>query len=421
MASPARPPTSPGRWIQDGAILTFASFLAAVGSYLFQALMRRHLPWSEFGYLNTTLSLITFAGIPLAAASQTVTHHLALIGAGGDKEKMAQFQAASLKLLRRLTWILFALCLLLIYPVATFLHFPRLSLVGVSLLSIPVNLWGALGVAWCAGLSRFRLLSLLLIFAVVVRIATGALIADFFPWAESGIMANLLSGVVLALVVALSPHHATAVQVRQLLLDRELLTYGAAAMAVCFGTFVFLQSDQILAQRYFPGDELGRYSGAGLLGRAIVWANLPLLTIYFTRRSGHSPGNQSPSWLLGVYLVLIFAGAGFLTLVKEPLLQLFLGVRDPSLVDLTGQFAVSMVPIGILQAVGYYYLAARRIYECMAFGVCGLVYLIVLSIWGLTPTLMLHGMGIAASLSLLFLGAFTLLYRIDLSTPPSSA
>src|SRR5476651_747905 len=100
MASPAPNKTIPGGWISDGMILTGANFLAAVGNYLFQAVMRRHLSWSEFGYLNATLSLILFAGVPLTAASQTLTHHLAQIRATGDGEKMRRLQAASLKLLR---------------------------------------------------------------------------------------------------------------------------------------------------------------------------------------------------------------------------------------------------------------------------------------------------------------------------------
>src|SRR5271163_2193992 len=124
MPSPVRTNTFPPAWLSDGLLLTAANFVAALGNYLFQALMRRHLPWSEFGYLNATLSLILFAGVPLTAASQTLTHHLAQIGAG---EKRDLLQAASLKLLRRLTWILFAVCLLLLYPVTGFLHFPRMS------------------------------------------------------------------------------------------------------------------------------------------------------------------------------------------------------------------------------------------------------------------------------------------------------
>jgi len=162
-----------GIWLSDGMILTAANLIGAIANYLFQAIMRRHLSWAEFGYLNTTMGLILFAGVPLTAASQTVTHHLALVRAAGDAAKLDQLQAASLKFLRHLTWFVFAISLIFLYPVASFLHFPRMSLAWVALLWIPINLWSTLGGAWCAGLSRFRLYAFLLILTGIVRLVAG--------------------------------------------------------------------------------------------------------------------------------------------------------------------------------------------------------------------------------------------------------
>jgi O-antigen/teichoic acid export membrane protein len=403
--------TVAGIWLTDSVILTAANLIGAIANYLFQAVMRRHLSWSEFGYLNTTIGLIMFAGVPLTAASQTVTHHLALIGATGDSEKMQRLQAASLKFLRHLTWMLFAISLVLLYPVASYLRFPRMSLAWVALLWIPINLWSTLGGAWCAGLSRFRLYAFLLILAGVVRLVAGDLFVKIYPWAEAGILGCILSGLVLASVVALNPHHGTAAKLRQTLFDRDLIIYGIAALAVSFSTFVFLQGDQIIAQRHFPGVELGRYSGAGLLGRAIVWASLPVLIVYFTRRSGHDPAHKSPDHLLWAYLGLVGTGAVFLIILKVPMLYLLLGTHDAGLAAMTTQFALTMVPIGILQAMGYHYLAARRIPECLVFGGCGMAYLAVLVLYGRTPDLMLDGMGAAAVTSILVLGVLALFRR----------
>jgi O-antigen/teichoic acid export membrane protein len=419
MESPARlRKTVAGIWLTDSVILTAANLIGAIANYLFQAIMRRHLSWSEFGYLNTTIGLIMFAGVPLTAASQTVTHHLALIGATGDTERMQRLQATSLKFLRHLTWILFAASLVLLYPIADYLHFPRMSLAWVALLWIPINLWSTLGGAWCAGLSRFRLYAFLLILTGVVRLVAGDLLVRLYPWAESGIAGCILSGLVLALVVAISPHHGTEARLRQSIFDRDLIVYGVAALAVSFSAFVFLQGDQIIAQRHFPGVELGRYSGAGLLGRAIVWASLPVLIVYFTRRSGHDPAHKSPAHLLWAYLGLIGTGAVFLIIFKVPMLYLLLGTHDAGLADMTTQFALTMVPIGVLQALGYHYLAARRIPECMVFGVCGLAYLTALIVFGDTPSLMLGWMGGMASASILVLGVLALFRRRSPSLQP---
>jgi len=419
MTSLARIKTFSMAWLSDGLILTAANFIAALGNYFFQALMRRHLSWSEFGYLNATLSLIMFAGVPLTAASQTMTHHLAQIGAFGDPGKIAQLQAASLKMLRYLTWIIFAACILVIVPVTDYLRFPRMSLAWAGLLWIPVNLWSTLGSAWCSGLSRFRLLSILLMAAALVRLVTGVAAVTFYPWAEAGIGASVLSGLVLAAIAVFSPHHATVASLRKVLLYRDMLLYGVASLAVAFGAFAFLQGDQIIAQRHFPGEQLGRYSGAGLLGRTIVWASLPVITVYFTRLSGHNPKLPSPAPLLGIYLALILAGAAGLILVRAPMLKLFLGVHDDDLSAMTAQFALAMIPIGILQAMGCHFLALRRLPECLVFGACGLGYLIALTLFGRTPTLMLNWMTGAAIASVVLVGLASLARRAANVSPPT--
>jgi O-antigen/teichoic acid export membrane protein len=416
MASLARNKTVPVAWLSDGVVLTVANLLAAVGNYGFQAVMKRHLSWSEFGYLNATLSLILFAGVPLTAASQALTHRLAHIRARDNAEKIAELQAASLKLLRYFTWALFAVCALLLVPVSDYLRFPRMSLAWVGLLWIPVNLWSMLGGSWCAGLSRFRLLSVLMISATLVRLIAGTVAVSFYPWAEAGITASVLSGLVLASIAVFSPHHAVAASLRKVLLQRDWLVYGVASLAVTFGAFVFLQGDQIMAQRHFPGEDLGRYSGAGLLGRAIVWASLPVLTVYFTRRSGHHPEQASPTVLLGIYLGMIGAGALGILLLRVFFLQIFLGVQDAGLAQMTAQFVLAMVPIGILQAMGCHYLAARRFPECLAFGGCGLAYLIALSVVGRTPAHMLNAMAIGATASVVVLGVMSIARRIQTGT-----
>ena len=411
MPSPPRFNSRLPAWLSDGVMLVVANFLAALVNYIFQALMRRHLSWSEFGYLNATSSVILFASVPLTAASQTMTHHLAQIAVEGRAEKVARLQAASLKLLRYLTWVVFGLCVLLGPPLTEYLRFPRESLAWAALLWIPVNLWSTLGGAWCAGLSRFRLLAALFLTTALLRLVAGDVAVTLFPCAEAGVAASIVSGLVLASIAVFSPHHATATSLRQVLLQRDWLVYGGAAMAVAFGSLVYLQGDQILAQRLFPGEQLGRYTGAGLLGRAVVWVGLPVLTVYFTRRSGHEAGRASPRPLLAIYLGVVAAGGLGLYLVRAPMLQIFLGTHDDDLSAMTARFALAMMPIGILQAMGYHYLAARRLMECVALAGCSVAYLAALVSFGQTPALMLNTMTAAAAGSVVVLGLLTLLRR----------
>jgi len=152
----------------------------------------------------------------------------------------------------------------------------------------------------------------------------------------------------------------------------------------------FFQGDQIIAQRHFSGEQLGRYTGAGLLGRTIVWASAPILTVYFTRRSSHDSALGPPTALLCIYLGMLGAGAIGILWLRDPFLQMFLGLRDADLSGMTAHFAWAMLPIGILQAIGYHFLATRRLPECIAFAVCAAIYLATLSIFGRSPDSMLR-------------------------------
>lgn len=375
--------------IRDGMILTVANLIAAFGNYLFQAMMGRHLSLAEFGYLNSSFGLISFAGVPLTAASQAVAHHLARLSAEGKEEALADVQAKSLKFLRHLTWMIFAASVVLLHPVATFFRFPRMSLAWMALAWVPVNLWAVLGQGWCAGFSRFRLLSGLLISSAVARLVAGYLIVQFFPKAEAGVAANIIAALVLAAVAVFNPHHGTSSKLRESVFDSDTVQYGLASLAVCLGLFAFLQGDQVIAQRHFPGELLGRYTAAGLLGRAIVWGALPVLTVYFTNRSEQEHGTKASGNLLWSYLALLGCGSLFLIIFSKPLLYIFLKRSDPDMVHLMGNFAVVMIPIGILQAMGNYYLAARRKWECFLFGLGGVFHLGLLTWAGRTPALMI--------------------------------
>jgi hypothetical protein len=75
--------------------------------------------------------------------------------------------------------------------------------------------------------------------------------------------------------------------------------------------------------------------------------------------------------------------------------------------EMVPAFALIMVPIGLLQALGVFALASRRLPECFVLGGCGLGYFLLLFLFGRQPSLMLSYMlgGAAASiLILLFIG-----------------
>jgi hypothetical protein len=184
----------------------------------------------------------------------------------------------------------------------------------------------------------------------------------------------------------------------------EFSRYLAAALCVGIATFIFTQSDLLIAQRCTVGIQampgtvptpeiitivakarakaLDTYTAAGLLGRAILMGATPILVVYFTKRSQAGPGQLNARALLTIYFALILIGSVMLMLLKEPLSQFFGRTDDPEMLQRIKVFAIAMVPIGIVQGIGYYLLATSNLVMCYIFGGLGALYLFILGTLG---------------------------------------
>jgi O-antigen/teichoic acid export membrane protein len=417
LPGPMKKPESLTALLQTGFLLTGVTFVASIGHFLFQIYMGRVLSLGEFGAFNTTLSLVMMLTVPLAAASQSIAHYLARHKASDSHKELTNLQAACQKLLRRWTWILSAVTVVLIFPLTQFFNFPRASLMLVALACVPMTMWSSIGTVWCSGLSRFKLLSFLNFATMLVRFVSGAILVYFFPVAEAAAAATFVSGTVLAGAVVFGQKpdsHSIAASPW----DREFMLYLVAAMAIGMSNFFFTFGDQLVAQRSMDGNTLGLYVAAGLLGRSVVLGSMPLLIVYFTQRSSTKRSGGRSNSLLVVYLAMLVTGIIMLIVLRNPLLRLMLGPKKIAvlfeqkqfypMLDLLTHFSIVMLPLGVLQAVGNFYLASRRLLECYLFGALGLGYVGLLIVYGKDPNWMITFMFGGSIASLLILAIFSI-------------
>jgi O-antigen/teichoic acid export membrane protein len=387
---------------ETGGLLTVANFVASVGQYIFQILMGHQLPLEEYGIMNSTLYLVLFVGVPLTAVGQSLAYFLARHHANEDTNRLANLQASGQMLLRRMTWIICIVAVIVIKPLTDFLHFPRLSLSIAALACVPIALWQLVANSWCAGLSKFKLLSVLLFVTVFVRLAAGLTLAHFFPVAEAGIWATFLMFWVIASVVIFHKPEPVDEQTNELR-SKEFYRYLVAAMAVCFANFLFVQGDQIVAQRYVKGDILGIYTAAGQLGRAIVWGALPFLTVFFTKRAGAERTTRQTGALLGLFLGLAATGAVMLFFLKSVLMHVFIKTSSVESLNLVNHFSIGMFLVAGVHALGYYFLASGRLKSCLVIGAGGMLHAVTLVLYGKNPEMLVFLIQINAMLTL-FLG-----------------
>src|SRR2546421_6855834 len=271
---------------RSGIILSLAGLATGVGNYAFQALIGRLMAKAEFGYVSSTLGFIGLLSLPLQIASTSVAHYIAHFRASGDDARLAGLLSGCRKFLFRLTIAGSVAAALLLKPLSGFFHFPRTTLMLVALACVLAGLWGSFVNALCQGLGWFKRLAFIGLAMVVLRLSFGWIAVLKYPAAEMGVLASgfaLLANLILLYWKkdlarkgeAISPY------------NHEFAQYLAVGAACLTGGFCFTQGDLLVGQRNFSGLDLGLYTAAGLLGRALPMVAAPMLVVLFTSRSGH--------------------------------------------------------------------------------------------------------------------------------------
>jgi O-antigen/teichoic acid export membrane protein len=298
----------------SGVILSAAGLLAGLGNYAFQAIIGRCLDKAEYGYVNSTLAFIGLLGLPLAVASTSVTHYIAHFRATGDEARLHGLLSGCRSFLFRLTLAGSVAAALLIKPLSSFFHFPRQGLMLVALSCALAGLWGAFVNTLCQGLGWFGRLACITLVMMALRLSFGTVMVIKYPVAEAGVLAS--GAAFLAYLMSLRWRKELVSQTGPVSpWNLEFAQYLAVGTASAVGGYCFTQGDLLVAQRNFSGRDLGLYTAAGLLGRALPMVVAPMLTVLFTSRSGHRTESalHEQLRLLGLYATGLASGAAGFT------------------------------------------------------------------------------------------------------------
>jgi len=338
--------------------------------------------------------------LPLLIASTSVTHYIAHFRASGDEARLQGLLLGCRRLLFRVTVGGSVAAALLVKPLSVFFHFPRPGLMLVALLCVLAGLWGAFATALCQGLAWFKRLAFISVTAMVLRVSFGWVMLLKYPLAETAVSAT---GVAALANLTLLYWRKELARKGELIppWNKEFIGYLMVGAACVTGGYCFMWGDLLVAQRNFPGMDLGYYTAAGSLGRALQWAAGPMLVVLFTSRSGHRTGSalREQLKLLGLYALGLAAGAAGLLLLQDFWVQLIFGKPTPEAAAMVGKFAAAMVFVSLLQAVGMWALASRWFKVSLLYGASGLIYWLVLLNWGKSPELLLRLMPVAAGVA----------------------
>ena len=402
--------------LQSGIIFAAISFLITLVHYVFQIIVSRQLGGEsgEYGLALTTITFIGFLGLPLAIATQAVTHYIARFHFSGDDARLHGLLAGCRKFLFHMTIAGSVIAIVLVKPLGDYFNIPRTSLTLIALVCVLGGLWGSYVTALCQGLAWFKRLAFIGLLAALMRVLFGWLTTRIWLTAECAVLASVV--MLLANLILLfwkkdfPPRTDTAISPW----DREFVQFLVVSAACMVGTNCFSQGDLLVANKFFAKGDLDAYGSAGLLARALPTAVGPLLAVLFTHRSGRHHGDalREQLKLLGLYAFGLLSGAIGLVVLKSFVLQL-LHRNTPEAAGMIGRFSITMVFVGLLQALAMWSLASRWIKLSLLYGGLGIAYWITLLCLGTSPADLLCVMPVAAGVAF---GAVFLIWLIAMLT-----
>ena len=401
-----------GNLLRSGIIFSAISFVTGLGHLAFQGVLGRHLSGpGQYGNANSALGgLMTLLGLLPAVAALAVTHYIAHFNASGDSARLQGLLLGCRKFLFRFTIAGSVLAVIVTKPLSDFFHYPE-SLMLVTLGCALLGLWASLATALCQGLAWFKRLALIGFLAMLLRVSFGWLITFKWPSAETAVLASafaLLANLVLLFWRKDLSLHGEPVPPW----NREFAQYFIVSAAFVAGNFCFFQGDYLVANKFFAKEELDAYAAAGILARALPLTVAPLLMVLFTSRSGQRAGGivAEQFKLFGLSGLALVFGAICLFVLRAFCLKI-LGKYTPPAAELVGPFAVTMVFVGLLQALALWALASRWLKISLLYGALGLTYWLTLLGTGKTPAALLQTMPITAGVAfgiLFFVWLFTM-------------
>jgi O-antigen/teichoic acid export membrane protein len=390
---------------RSGIFYSALGFIGGLGNLYFQRVIYAQMSTPEYGYANSALTFIDLLSLPLTIISYSLVHYIAHFRANDDEARLQGLLAGYQKFLLRATVIGSILAMTIAAPLAWYFKFPRWTIMFAALGAVLVGLWSGYAAALCQGMAWFKRIAVIGFVAVLMRIAFGLVMTQKFSVAEVAVSATTFS--LLANLALLYWHKAifrTGQQTSPW--DQDFVNFLIVAAGVIGGTY-FFKADQLIAQKYFTGDDIGTYAAAGKLSQSLPMVVTPLLAVLFTSRSGHKTGHAltDQKILLALYGIGLVIGAIGLLSLRDIFVKLLVTTPGPRprVEQMMIPYTIAMVFFGLSQAIGMWSLASRWFKLAIIYGVLGITYWVVLLVFGKTPDQLLAIMPYAAGISFVVL------------------
>ena len=386
------------RLLRSGIIFTALSFISGVGNLVFLKINGTALGDGEFGAFGQTTAFVGLLGLPLLMASTAIVHHIAHFRGANNEARLQGLLVGCRSFLLKFTIVACVLGIVLIQPLSRLFAIPRPSLTVAALVCLIIALWTGYASVLAQGMGWFKRLAVISFIGVAVKIVLVWFIARQYPVAESGVFA-VAAGTMLNLGIFFWWRDLFKPGERISPWDRDFFRYLIVAVAGVGAQWCFTQSDMLVVGNYFSGIDKDAYTGAVKTASGLHLAVSPLLIVLFTARSSErsSKGLSGPLGLLLLYAAGLACGALVLFFVRDLAVKIIFGHPFPEASAMIPRLAVTMIFVGLIQALGMWMMASNWLKAILLYGALGAAYWGVLLTTGTTPGALLRVMPMMAA------------------------
>jgi O-antigen/teichoic acid export membrane protein len=352
--------------IRYGGFLFGATMAANASNYIFHMIISRLLSPSQYGILNSLLSIFLIISLPVETIKTVITKYVSKLYVHYNYGEIKYFVLRTSRGLFLCGIICFLLIALSSGCINSFLKMPSRAPVITLGSLIPLIFLMPVGYGLLQGLEKFAALSSNILIATLSRLLFGVLFVLAGLGAGGALAGSILQNLVAIGLVLISVRFLLKEErVVKQITKKEVYGYSLPVFLslLCFA--ILTNVDMILVKHFFDPVKAGYYSAAALVAKAILLLPSAIIMVMFPKVSRlYALGQKTypllkKSLLYSFFLsaLAVFACLGFPHLIVRLLFGTKYLVLTPSLLS---RFVIAITPFALSLIIINYNLALHR-------------------------------------------------------------
>lgn len=352
------------RTVKSATLMVGGHSLANVGAYLYHLFMGRLLVPTDYGALQSLISLSNVLNVPLVTLNTVVVKFISSYVGKGELHKISSLYYQIRKFLFVLLIIGGSLFLLFSKTIMDFLHFSSWMNILILDIALFFGLINVLNRSALQGLSQFLPLVVAQFIEAYGKLLFGV-VAVLIGFGVPGAFGAFV------LVIFISYAYMSRLLRKKIgvhkplpLPLRSMGRYAIPSALMTVSVTALYNTDVILVRHFLTAYEAGLYAALSVLGKIIFFGTAPVTTTMFPLVSeAHARGEKYQRiFLLSLMFLIAIAGSVTLLFSFEPKLamKLLIGSQYLSAASYLGRFSLFLSLCSVIYLFTNFFLSIHR-------------------------------------------------------------